>query len=94
MCDEAKIREAFDELEEEMITGRKLIEETRFADVKGYMANTKEGLQKSMPSLSSVVNLNGMRIRIKKTKVMKVTTRVTILEQTKLNITLKNKNLK
>ena len=88
LYDEAMIREAFGDLEEEIIIGGKLIKEIRFADDKGVLASTQEGLQKSMSSLDLVADLHGMKISIKKTKVMKVTTKVTTQEQTKLDITL------
>ena len=40
-----------------------------------------------MSSLDLVADLYGMKISLKKTKVMKVTTKVTTQEQTKLDIT-------
>ena len=46
-----------------------------------------------MSSLDLVANLYGMKISIKKTKVMKVTTKVTTQEQTELDITLKGQLL-
>ena len=57
------------------------------------MASTQEGLQKLMSSLDLVVYLYGMKISIKKTKVMKVTTKVTTQEQSKLDITIKGQLL-
>ena len=87
------IREALDDLEEGIIIGGKLIKEIRFADDKGVLTSTLEGLQKLMSSLDSVADLYGMKISIKKTKVMKVTTKVTTQEQTKLDITLKGQLL-
>ena len=51
LYDEAMIREAFDDLEEGIILGGKLIKDIRFADDKEVLASTKEGLQKLMPSL-------------------------------------------
>ena len=67
LYDEAMIREAFDDLEEGIIRGGKLIKEIRFA--KGVLASTQEGLQKLMSSLDLVADLYGMKISIKKTKV-------------------------
>ena len=46
-----------------------------------------------MSSLDLVADLHGMKIIIKKTKVMNVTTKVTTQEQTKLDITLKGQLL-
>ena len=46
-----------------------------------------------MSSLELVTDLYGMKIRIKKTKVMKVTIKVTTQEQTKQDITLKGQLL-
>ena len=69
-------REAFYDLEEGIIIGGKLIQEIRFADDKGVLASTQEGLQKLMSSLDLIAHLYGMKISIKK-KVMKVTTKVT-----------------
>ena len=93
LYDEAMIREAFDDLEEGIIIGGKLIKEIRFAADKGVLASTQEGLQKLMLSLDLVADLYGMKISIKKTKVMKVTTKVTTQKQTKLDITLKGQLL-
>ena len=53
------------------------------------MASAQKGLQKLMSSLDLVADLYGMKISIKKTKVMKVTAQ----EQTKLDITLKGQLL-
>ena len=89
LCDKAMIGEAFDDLEEGIIIGGKLIKEIRFADDKGVLASTQEGLQKLMSSLDLVADLYGMKISIKKTKVMKVITKIITQEQTKLDITLK-----
>ena len=93
LYDEAIIREAFDDLEEGIIIGGKLIKEIQFADDKGVLTSTQEGLQKLMSSLDIVADLYGMKISIKKTRVMKVTTKVTTQEQTKLDITLKGQLL-
>ena len=57
------------------------------------MASTQEGLQNLMSSLDLVADLHGMKISIKKTKVMKVTTKVAIQKLTKLDITLKGQLL-
>ena len=88
------IREAFDNLEEEIIMGGKLIKEIRFANDKGVLACTRKGLQKLMSSLDLVADLYGIKISIKKTKVMKVTKKVITQEQTKLDITVKGQLLK
>ena len=93
LYDEAMIREAFDDLEGAIIIGGKLIKEIQFADDKGVLASTQEGLQILMSSLDLVADLYGVKISIKKTKVMKVTIKVTIQEQTKLDITLKGQLL-
>ena len=93
LYDEATIREAFDDLEEGIIIGGKLIKEIRFADDIGVLVSTQEGLQKLMSSLDLVADLYSMKISIKKTKVMKITTKVTTQEQTKLDITLKGQLL-
>ena len=89
LYDEAMIREAFDDLEEGIIIGGKLIKEIRFADNKGVLASTQEGLQILMSNLDLVANLYGMKISIMKIKVMKVTTKVITQEQTKLDINIK-----
>ena len=93
LYDEAMIRKAFDDLEEGIIIGGKLIKEIRFADDKGVLASTQEGLQKLMSSLDLVADLYGMNISIKKIKVMKVTVKVTTQEQTKLDTSLKGQLL-
>ena len=57
LYDEAMIREVFDYLAEGIIIGGKLIKEIRFADDKGVLASTQEGLQKLMSSLDLVADL-------------------------------------
>ena len=48
LYDEAMIKEAFDDLEEGIIIGGKLIKEIRIADDKRVLANAQERLQKLM----------------------------------------------
>ena len=74
LYDEAIIREAFDDLEEGIIKGGKLIKEIRFGDDKGVLASTKEGLQKLMSNSDLVTDLYDKKKSIKKIKVTKVAT--------------------
>ena len=52
--------------------GRKLVRDVRFADDKGMTAGTKGGLQKMFDRLNTTDERYGMKINIKKTKVMRV----------------------
>ena len=83
-------REAFDEINEGITIGGKLIKEVRFADDKGVLASTEKGLQKLMTSLNRVANRFGMKISIKKTKVLVVTKET----NKQVNILISNQKLK
>ena len=54
--DEAMKREVFDVLEEGIIIEGKLIKEIRYAEDKGVLASTQEGLQNLMSSLDLVAD--------------------------------------
>jgi hypothetical protein len=66
--DEAMIREAFDDVNEGIKIGGKLIKEVKFVDNKGVLASTERGLPKLMTNLDIVTNNYGMKISIKKQK--------------------------
>jgi len=50
--------------------GGKIVNMIRYADNKAVVANTQEGLQELMTRLSAVRKEYGMKINVKKTKVM------------------------
>ena len=72
----AMIIEAMEGIEEGIRVGGKLINDVRFADDQGMVANTETGLQKIMDNLHRTAEQYGMRINIKKTKVIMVSRRV------------------
>ena len=59
-------------IEEGIKIGGKLIKDVRFADDQGMIAKNEKGLQKIMDGLNSTSSSYGMKINIKKTKVMEV----------------------
>src|SRR5438132_5469131 len=69
---EAMMVEAMEGIEEGIKVGGKLIKDGRFADDQGMIAKSEAGLQKIMDGLNSTSLEYGMKINIKKTKVMKV----------------------
>ena len=69
---EAMIKEALDEVEEGINVGGKLVKSVRFADDQAMVASTEEGLQSIMDCVNRVNDRYGMKINIKKTKVMKI----------------------
>src|SRR5438132_2700983 len=69
---EAMMVEAMEGIEEGIKVGGKLIKDVRFADDQGMIAKSEPGLQKIMDGLNSTSLEYGMKINIKKTKVMKV----------------------
>jgi len=69
--------------------GGKLLKDVRFADDQGMVASTESGLQKIMDCLNATAERYGMKINIKKTKVMKVS-RVT---GDKINILINGKKI-
>jgi len=64
--------DAMEEVEEGIKVGGKLLKDVRFADDQGMIAGTERGLQKIMDSLNMTAEKYGMKINIKKTKVMRV----------------------
>ena len=52
--------------------GCKFLQDVRFTDDHGMVADTKSGLQKIMERLSATAEEYGMKINIKKSKVMRV----------------------
>jgi len=69
---EAMMSEAMEGIEEGIKVGGKLIQDVRFADDHGIVAGTERGLQRVMDRLNATAENFGMKINIKKTKVMKV----------------------
>src|SRR5690349_10251499 len=69
---ETRMLKAMEGVEEGVQIGGKLLEVARFADDQGMAAECEAGLQKIMNSLHSTATNYGMKINIKKTKVMRV----------------------
>ena len=69
---EAMMVEAMDGMDEEIKVGGKLVYDVRFADDQGMIAGSEKGLQKIMDRLNATAEQYGMKINIKKTKVMRV----------------------
>ena len=69
---EAMMIEAMEGVEEGIKVGGKLLQDVRFADDQGMVADTENGLQKIMERLSATAEEYRMKINIKKTKVMRV----------------------
>jgi len=73
---EAMMGDAMEGVEEGIKVGDKLLKDVRFADDQGMVANSESGLQKIMDCLNATAEEYGMKINIKKTKVMKVSKKV------------------
>ena len=69
---EAMMKEALDDLKEGMCAGDKLVQSVWYADHQAMTANTEKGLQKILNETNKVVKKYGMKINIKKTKVVKI----------------------
>jgi len=69
---EAMMEEAMEDIEEGIKVGGKLLKDVRFADDQAMIAGSESGLQRIMDSLNTTAIKYGMKINIKKTKVMKV----------------------
>jgi Reverse transcriptase (RNA-dependent DNA polymerase) len=69
---EAMMVEAMEGIEEGIKIGGKLLKDVRFADDQGMVAGSEFGLQKIMDGLNATALKYGMKINIKKTKVMRV----------------------
>src|ERR1041385_1407630 len=69
---ESMMIEAMEGIEEGIKVGGKLVADVRFADDQAMASGTPRGLQKIMDRLSETADRYGMKINVKKTKVMKV----------------------
>ena len=69
---EAMMIEAMEGMDEGIKVGGKLLQDVRFADDQGMVEDTENGLQKIMERLSATAEEYGMKINIKKTKVMRI----------------------
>ena len=72
MYAEAMMKEAMEGVEEGVKVGGQVIQDVRFADDQGMVASTEVGLQRIMDRLTEVACRYGMKINVKKTKVMRV----------------------
>src|SRR6218665_46149 len=68
---EELVREAVEDLEEGIKVGRRWIKALRFADDQAMVAKSQKGLQTMMDRLDRTSREYGMKINIKKTKVLK-----------------------
>ena len=59
-----------DNINEGVNVGGELVKDVRFAYDQGMVAETEKGLQKIMDSLNEISQKYGMKINVKKTKVM------------------------
>ena len=69
---EELIREALQDTEEGIKVGGKMVKALRFADDQAMLANKEEHLQHIMDELNRTSEEYGMKINIKKTKVMRI----------------------
>ena len=67
---ERMVAEGLDNINEGVNVGEELVTDVRFADDQGMVAETEKGLQKIMDSLNEISQKYGMKINVKKTKVM------------------------
>ena len=67
---EELIREALEDIEEGITVGGQLIPAIRFADDQAMIASSEVGLQIIMDQLEQVSLQYGMKINVKKTKVL------------------------
>jgi hypothetical protein len=86
---ETMMTEAMEGIEEGVKIGGNLVKDIRFADDQGMIASTEKGLQKIMDRLNSTAEKYGMKINIKKTKVMRVSRNV----GEKINIMVNGKQI-
>jgi len=70
VCDEAVISEATANLETVISVVSHIINTVRYADDKAVVANSQNGLQQLMDNQNKVTREFGMKINLKKTKVM------------------------
>jgi len=73
LYDEAMIREALYKVECGIKVGGQMIKTLRFADDKAVVASSKKGLQELMDNINRVTQKYGMKINVKKTKVLCIT---------------------
>jgi hypothetical protein len=64
--------EAFEEVEEGITVGGRLVKDVRFADDQGIVAATEMGLQRLVDGLNNTAKKYDMKINVKKTNVMVV----------------------
>src|SRR6218665_1900886 len=69
---EELVREAVEDLEEGIKVGGRWIKALRFADDQAMVAKSQKGLQALMDRLDRTSREYGMKINIKKTKVLKI----------------------
>ena len=68
--DEAMVKEAFHNAEHGITVGGQVVNMIRYADDKAVVSNSQKSLQYLMDNLNRVTKDYGMRINVKKTKVM------------------------
>ena len=69
---EAMMGEAMEGIEDGVRIGGESVTDVRFADDQGMVASSEKGLQRVMDELNNASKKYGMKINVKKTKVMKI----------------------
>ena len=69
---EAMMADAMQDLEDGVVVGGTRMQDVRFADDQAMLAGTNDGLQRIMDRLHETAKEYGMKINVKKTKVMKI----------------------
>jgi len=69
---EAMMKETMDSIEEGIRIGGELLKDVKFADDQGIVANSEQGLQRLLDSLTTTARIYDMKVNVKKTKTMKV----------------------
>ena len=85
---EAMVQEAMSPIKEGVKVGGRVVKAVRFADDQAMVADSEEGLQRMITSLNQVVERYGMKINIKKTKIMKVGR-----ERSNINVSINDERL-
>jgi len=68
--DEAMMREATADTQDGVSAGGHMINAVKYADDKAVVSNSQQGLQKLMNNVNKVTKEFGIKINVKKTKVM------------------------
>ena len=64
--------DALENVEDEILVGRQIVSDVRFAEDQGMVSGTESGLQKVMNKLNDTAKTFSMKINVQKTKIMVV----------------------